>query len=1358
MKHPMQPRTTILRENHPESAQQSPNLNSLKQRQPSSSRKQKSAKENAPPSDLTSTPDPSPSTTGKHLPPSAGKIKSPLPPRPPSANSNPHKRKLSMESAPDSSPPGVSDSGVKVIVRMRPPKKDEEEGETIVQKVCSDSLSILGQTYTFDSVADTEATQLDIFQLVGAPLVEHCLAGFNSSVFAYGQTGSGKTYTMWGPTNALVEENASSDQKGLTPRVIEWLFARISEEQIKHADKQLKYQCRCSFFEIYNEQITDLLDPNQRNLQIREDVKSGVYVENLTEECVCTMRDLSQLLMKGLSNRRTGATSINAESSRSHSVFTCIVESRCKSMADGISSFKTSRINLVDLAGSERQKLTGAAGECLKEAGNINRSLSQLGNLINILAEVSQTGKQRHIPYRNSKLTFLLQESLGGNAKLAMVCAVSPAPSCKSETFSTLRFAQRAKAIKNKAVVNEVMQDDVNSLREVIRQLRDELLRMKANSNQTDSKGGYSTGWTARRSLNLLKFSLNRPTMLHHVDDDGDEVMEIDEEAVEKLCNQVGLQQSAGSEEDNSTFDLSKSETVLSNPKLEASNEDDINMEEALEDRDINTEGGMSEQLAKHENMNVDCNECVSNASFDSMADTLSHCNQQEGSYKEMLPLVIDNKQGGDSFVQPAVDKELLTSPVCTSQNEECPSKLAWSGLKCTLSDPVGQHFADVSVADAPNSSANASLDCISPDLSIVPCEVSPVLKSPIPSVSPRVHNCSRKSLKTSSMLTASQKDSKEDSRLGPDALRISFVKSRKSCSPDAPSMQTSKSFLAPTEHLATSLHRGLEILENHRQSSALRRSSFRFSFNAADSFKPVLPAGKVEVGVQTVPQDNETTDEDMVVLFCHKCKSRTRLEIEESNDNASMQLVPVDGLHSNGKSKKKVPKAVEKVLAGAFRREIALQDFCAKQTSEIMQLNRLVQQYRHERECNAIIGQTREDKILRLESLMDGVLPTAEFMEEELVSLINEHKLLKEKYENHPEVLTTKIELKRVQDELERYRNFFDLGEREVLLEEIQYLRSQLQYYVDSSSVSFRKHSPLLQLTYSCEPSVAPPLSTIPESTEESAEAKLEQERVHWTEVESKWISLAEELKTELEASRSLAEKHKQEVDSEKKCSEELKEAMQLAMEGHARMLEQYADLEEKHIQLLSRHRKIQDGINDVKKAAAKAGVKGAESRFINALAAEISALKVEKEKERQYLREENKGLRTQLRDTAEAVQAAGELLVRLKEAEEAVAAANRRTEEAEQETEKAYKQVDKLKKKHEKEIKTLNQLLAESRLPKEALDDGAKNGAGDSHGAAGDQRWKEEFEPFFKDEDGELSRLAEPSSWFSGYDRCNI
>ncbi|GLT97693.1 hypothetical protein SLE2022_152460 [Rubroshorea leprosula] len=1326
MKHFTQPRNTILRETQDPPPSPSPNPKSK------SLRKQKSSKENAPPPDPNSQSSP------------AIKTKSPLPPRPPS--SNPLKRKLSMEALAEkalaeNSATGVSDSGVKVIVRMRPPNKEEEEEEMILQKTSNDSLTINGQMFTFDAVADTGATQLDIFELVGAPLVENCLAGFNSSVFAYGQTGSGKTYTMLGPANALLEENLSSEQQGLTPRVFELLFARINEEQVKHAEKQLKYQCRCSFLEIYNEQITDLLDPNQKNLQIREDVKSGVYVENLTEEYVSSMKDVTRLLTKGLSNRRTGSTTINAESSRSHSVFTCIVESRCKSMADGFSSFKTSRINLVDLAGSERQKLTGAAGERLKEAGNINRSLSQLGNLINILAEVSQNGKQRHIPYRDSRLTFLLQESLGGNAKLAMVCAVSPAQRCKSETFSTLRFAQRAKAIKNKAVVNEVMQDDVNFLREVIRQLRDELYRMKANSNTpTNPDGGYSTGWNARRSLNLLKFSLNHPRTLPHLDEDGDEEMEIDEEAVEKFYVQVGLLQSVGIEEqDKNNVCKVETQTIES-------------------DTDVNMEEETSEQAKNSETLIVDFAEQVTESPDLSSCHVLANNPEPESVDQNPFCQIVE-KLDGSSSGQPSEEKATLNSAVNDLVMEELSCKNIGNGLPCPVADPLCE-VSELSAADTFNNLENGSGGTAPHSLSIVTSDVSPILKSPTLSASPRI-NHSRKSLRTSSMLTASQKDLK-DERLSSETMCNALVNSKKCISSSALSTKKSTSFVSPSEDLAASLHRGLEIIESHRQSSALRRSLFRFSLKPADS-KPSFAVCKVDAGVQTFPQDDEKLEAKHEVFLCSSCK-RITLEGKEDENYSNMQLVPVDdGSESAEKSKKQVPKAVERVLAGSIRREMALEEFCAKQASEITQLNRLVQQYKHERECNAIIAQTKEDKILRLESLMDGVLPTDEFMEEELASLTHEHKLLKDKYENHPEILRTKIELKRVQDELERLRNFYELGEREVLLEEIQDLRSQLEYYMDSSSTSTRRQNSLLQLTYSCEPNMVAPLTVIPETNEESAEVKLELERSRWTEAESKWISVAEELRTELEASRSLAERMKLELDAEKKCAEELKEAMQMAMEGHARMLEQYADLEEKHIQLLARHRKIQEGIDDVKKAAARAGVRGAESRFINALAAEISALKVEREKERRYLRDENKGLQAQLRDTAEAVQAAGELLVRLKEAEEAVIVAEKRASEAEKETEKAFKQIDKLKRKHQSEINSLNELLAESRLPKEAIQPAynafntAKYDADEPHDA-GDQQWRQEFEPFYKSDDGELSKLAEPSSWFSGYDRCNI
>uniref|UniRef100_A0A7N1A9R1 Uncharacterized protein n=1 Tax=Kalanchoe fedtschenkoi TaxID=63787 RepID=A0A7N1A9R1_KALFE len=266
----------------------------------------------------------------------------------------------------------------------------------------------------------------------------------------------------------------------------------------------------------------------------------------------------------------------------------------------------------------------------------------------------------------------------------------------------------------------------------------------------------------------------------------------------------------------------------------------------------------------------------------------------------------------------------------------------------------------------------------------------------------------------------------------------------------------------------------------------------------------------------------------------------------------------------------------------------------------------------------------------------MDGVLPTKEFMEEEFLSLTNEHQLLQSKYENHPELLRTQLELQNVQGELEQYRNFFNLGEREVLMEEIQDLRNQLQYYVDSSSALARKRGALLKLAYSCDPSLSPPPSVVPALAAETIEGRLEQERLQWNEAESKWISLAEELRIELEESRCTVQKQKLELDLEKKCAQELKEAMQMAMQGHARMLEQYADLEEKHIELLARHRKIQEGSEELKKIACRAGVRGADSKFINILASQISALKVGRDKERQQLKEEIKVLQAQLRDTA--------------------------------------------------------------------------------------------------------------------------
>ncbi|KAH0460878.1 hypothetical protein IEQ34_008453 [Dendrobium chrysotoxum] len=1326
------------------------------------------------------------------------KIRSPLPPRPP-LPPVPLKRKLSLETLPENGSPAPCpcDSGVQVILRLRPLSKEEEdEGSLIAQKISPNSISILDHTFTFDSVADAGSTQEDIFQLVGVPLVENCLAGFNSSIFAYGQTGSGKTYTMWGLPSALTADGSLSQERGLTPRVFELLFSRIYEEQAKQSDKQLIYQCHCSFLEIYNEQITDLLEPTQRNLQIREDIKTGVYVDCLTEEYVCQMKDVIRLLIKvcnskgysnisfnvsnmrilalGLSNRRIGATSINAESSRSHCVFTCVVKCRSKSMLDGLSSLRTSRINLVDLAGSERQKATHAAGERLKEAGNINRSLSQLGNLINILAEVSQSGKHRHIPYRDSRLTFLLQESLGGNAKLAMICAVSPSQRCKSETFSTLRFAQRAKAIKNQAVVNETVEDDVNVLREQIRQLKDELLRIKSNESSTESNNRSSTGWNVQRSLNLLRLSLCRPRTLPVVDDDSDEEMEIVKEGIEitsvESNSTSDLKKSCANEESNHLKDLKdlKPDNSDTDPILNDINPMQIHGSDFENDQnsgfrhssvESNSTSDLKKSCANEESNHLkDLKDLKpDNSDTDPILNDINPMqihgsdfeNDQNSGFRhssvegyEIGQATAEDCRIKNQEVAESVVREVSVIPDMKEDayQDECePVKIlakekSLDGI-CTEiieehsavmgRDPIGANFLD-------KLHSSTSKSHVSPgSLDILACETSLALAlpmssnsprlencgrkslrsslisaSPMLSTSPRVENCSRKSLRTS-LISASQKDISSHLEHDPGVLNVSFADNLKHSNNNVHPALSSRNSLSTAEDLAASIRHGLQIIDSHQRSSSVRNSSFRFSLKPVD-LRLLNSMNKVDIGIQTLPQESEVI-EDSSAFICSYCKSKVSpSECENSTEHGGLQIVPADDCQSASKSqsvdpcKKLLPKAVEKVLAGAIRREMALEDHCAKQVAEIMQLNRLVQQYKHERECLSIIEQTRENKICRLEGLMDGVLPTEEFMEEEFLSLRNEHMMLKEKCENHPEVLRLKIELKRVQNELDGYRNFFDMGERDVLIEEIQDLRCQLQYFIDYSLASTCTQSPLLQLTHSTE-HMSTPLTMIPETKEESADEILEQERRRWTEKESKWISLSEELRTELKSSRALTEKWKIELESEKKCTEEFKEALQTALEVHMRTLEEYAELEERHMALLGRHRKMREGITDVKNAATRAGVKGAGYKFIESLAAQIEALREEREKERRYWRDENKGLQTQLRDTAEAVEAAAELLVRLKEAEEAVATTQKQLLAAEQRTEKAYQEIADLKKNYEAEIATLNQLLEETRSLKE-------------------------------------------------------
>ncbi|KAL5574549.1 hypothetical protein UlMin_016248 [Ulmus minor] len=372
------------------------------------------------------------------------------------------------------------DHNVQVIIRIRPLSSIEISLQGHSKCVRQESCQTITWTghpesrFTFDLVADEHVSQENLFKVAGLPMVDNCMGGYNSCMFAYGQTGSGKTHTMLGDIEGGTRRH--SVNCGMTPRVFEYLFSRIQKEKEARRDEKLKFICKCSFLEIYNEQILDLLDPSSINLQIREDVKKGVYVENLKEIEVTSARDVIQQLIEGAANRKVAATNMNLASSRSHSVFTCIIESKWDSQ--GVTHHRFARLNLVDLAGSERQKSSGAEGERLKEATNINKSLSTLGLVIMNLVNISN-GKSLHVPYRDSKLTFLLQDSLGGNSKTTIIANISPSSCCSLETLSTLKFAQRAKFIKNNAIVNEDASGNVIAMRMQIQQLKKEVSRLR---------------------------------------------------------------------------------------------------------------------------------------------------------------------------------------------------------------------------------------------------------------------------------------------------------------------------------------------------------------------------------------------------------------------------------------------------------------------------------------------------------------------------------------------------------------------------------------------------------------------------------------------------------------------------------------------------------------------------------------------------------------------------------------------------------------------------------------------------------------------------------------------------------------
>ncbi|KAL3860748.1 hypothetical protein ACJMK2_010823, partial [Sinanodonta woodiana] len=370
---------------------------------------------------------------------------------------------------------------IKVFVRVRPSSAElditfsqvvhvDQSNKEIILK--SNASKLEPKKFTFDYVADIKSTQEQIFSIAARSIIESCVAGYNGTIFAYGQTGSGKTYTMLGPAEG--EDSFQHEMRGIVPRSFECLFNAISREQNGNPGKE--FLLKCTFLEIYNEQVFDLLEPGV-GLHLRESMKAGAFVEGLQEVVIRDPSEAYQTLNRGWINRTVASTSMNRESSRSHAVFTIVIESKAEK--EGVKLVKTSQLNLVDLAGSERQKDTNASGQRLKEASNINQSLSTLGNVINSLVSCSN-GKTRHIPYRDSKLTFLLRNSLGGNAKTHMIACIHPGAKCFGETLSTLQFAKRAKMIKNKAVINEDTEGNTAVLQAEIRRLKLKLLEYES--------------------------------------------------------------------------------------------------------------------------------------------------------------------------------------------------------------------------------------------------------------------------------------------------------------------------------------------------------------------------------------------------------------------------------------------------------------------------------------------------------------------------------------------------------------------------------------------------------------------------------------------------------------------------------------------------------------------------------------------------------------------------------------------------------------------------------------------------------------------------------------------------------------
>ncbi|PHU20650.1 hypothetical protein BC332_11801 [Capsicum chinense] len=360
---------------------------------------------------------------------------------------------------------------VSVAVRVRPARSNEENFNGTFWKVEDNRISlhkslgtpIAGVSYAFDHVFDQDCSNSRVYDLLTKDVIRAALEGFNGTAFAYGQTSSGKTFTM----------NGTQNDPGIIQRAVNEIFQKIEMTTNR------EFLIRVSYMEIYNEEINDLFAVENQKLQIHESLDRGVFVAGLREEIVNDAEQVLELIQRGEVNRHFGETNMNVRSSRSHTIFRMVIESKGKLNPDD--AVRVSVLNLVDLAGSERIAKTGAGGVRLKEGKHINKSLMILGNVIN---KLSEGGKQRgHIPYRDSKLTRILQPALGGNAKTSIICTVAPEEVHIEESKGTLQFASRAKRITNCVQVNEIL-NDAALLKRQKREIEE--LRMKLQGSHSE--------------------------------------------------------------------------------------------------------------------------------------------------------------------------------------------------------------------------------------------------------------------------------------------------------------------------------------------------------------------------------------------------------------------------------------------------------------------------------------------------------------------------------------------------------------------------------------------------------------------------------------------------------------------------------------------------------------------------------------------------------------------------------------------------------------------------------------------------------------------------------------------------------